>query len=213
MNIVVIDYGMGNTRSVMSALKHEGADPIMSNDRDEILTASGVILPGVGSFPHGMAQLKHYGLVDTLAQYTKNGKPLLGICLGMQMLLSKGTEFATTPGLGLIAGKVAPLASRGGLQGRVPHVGWSPLTEPSPKQWDGTILYNIEPETDVYFVHSFIAEPEDEESVLAITPYQGVSFCSAIGRGNIYGCQFHPEKSGSEGLKILKNFLEIAKRV
>lgn len=212
MNILVVDYGLGNTKSVMSALKYHGAKPLYSNDHNDILGADAVILPGVGAFPHGMLQLKKYNLISPLIEYAQTGKPLLGICLGMQMLLSKGFEFEPTPGLGLIAGEVVPLASDLNLHGRIPHVGWSTLEEPTPKRWVRTILSETKPNISTYFVHSFIAKPEDQRNTLAITPYQGVNFCSAIQHENIYGCQFHPEKSGPEGLNILKNFLAIASR-
>lgn len=211
MSIVVIDYGLGNTKSVMSALKNQGVEPLLSNDPEVIAGAEGVILPGVGAFPHGMHQLKQFDLVDPLTRYAQSGKPLLGICLGMQMLLSEGLEFEPTPGLGLIAGEVIPLASKKGLYGRIPHVGWSPLERPTTEKWNDTILHDTVPETEAYFVHSFIANPTEDKTILASTPYQGIVFCSAIRQDNIYGCQFHPEKSGPKGLKILKNFLKIAK--
>lgn len=211
MSIVVIDYGLGNTKSVVNALKNQGAEPLLSNEPEVIAGAEGVILPGVGAFPHGMNQLRRFDLVDPLIRYAQSGRPLLGICLGMQMLLSRGLEFVLTPGLGLIAGEVVPLASEQGLYGRIPHVGWSPLIRPTAEKWDDTILHNIDSKTEAYFVHSFIANPAEEKTILASTPYQGIAFCSAIREGNIYGCQFHPEKSGLEGLKILENFLKIAK--
>lgn len=211
MSIVVIDYGLGNTKSVVNALKNQGAEPLLSNDPEVIEGAEGIILPGVGAFPHGMNQLRQFDLVDPLIRYAKSGKLLLGICLGMQMLFSRGLEYEPTPGLGLISGNVAPLASKQGLHGRIPHVGWSPLIRPTAEKWNVTILHNIDSKTEAYFAHSFVANPTEDETILARTSYQGVEFCSAVRQGNIYGCQFHPEKSGPDGLKILKYFLKIAK--
>lgn len=215
MSIVVIDYGLGNIKSVLNALGSQAEHAILSNDSEVIMNADGVILPGVGSFPYGMSQLKYYGLVDTLKSYAQSGKPLLGICLGMQMLLTSGQEFEETPGLGLVAGQVIPLLAQRGLQGRVPHVGWSGLEEGSHTAWNDTIFRNLGSKSvtqpEVYFVHSFVADPALEKNILATTSYQGVDFCSAIRSGNVYGCQFHPEKSGAVGLKVLKNFLSITK--
>jgi glutamine amidotransferase len=208
-SVAIIDYGLGNVRSVANAILSQGADPYLTKDHQEILNADGLILPGVGAFPHGMSQLNKYGLTKIIDLYVSTGKPLLGICLGMQMLLSKGEEFQLTNGLGLIEGVVTSMASNKYLTGRLPHVGWSKLSLPMVDHWDRTILDKIKNFEEMYFVHSYMAVPTEQKHILATTQYQGIEFCSVIKKDNIYGCQFHPEKSGPEGLKIISNFIKI----
>jgi imidazole glycerol-phosphate synthase subunit HisH len=208
MKIVIIDYDIGNVRSILNAFEKVGVEPILSRDENEILNADGVILPGVGSFSHGMKNLNKYSLVDTLKKYAKTNKPLLGICLGMQMLLDESEEFEKTKGIGLISGKVIKIPTQDKNNEKLPHVSWNEI-KPKNIDWNDTILQNINSQSDMYFVHSYIAKPTDENDILSTTTYSDYEFCSSIKKDNIYGCQFHPEKSASVGLKIIENFIKI----
>jgi len=210
MEIVVIDYNIGNVRSIINALNRIGIDPILSNKQDDIMSADGLILPGVGAFAHGMENLHKYNLVKIIKEYANTNKPFIGICLGMQMLLDESEEFTNTKGLGLISGKVIKLPVQNLNCEKLPHVSWNEIKEKNIK-WDGTILDKIKPQSDMYFVHSFIACPENQNEILSITEYSNYEFCSLLKKGNIYGCQFHPEKSGAIGLKIIENFIKICK--
>ncbi|NQY23167.1 MAG: imidazole glycerol phosphate synthase subunit HisH [Campylobacteraceae bacterium] len=210
MKIVIIDYDVGNVRSMINALKKVGIEPILSNKEDDIISADGVILPGVGAFSHGMANLNKYNLVNIIKKYTNSNKPFIGICLGMQMLLDESEEFTNTKGLGLISGKVIKLPTQNINYEKLPHVSWNEIKEKKIK-WTNTILNKIEQQSDMYFVHSFIANLDNENEILSTTQYSDYEFCSSIKKGNIFGCQFHPEKSGEIGLKIIKNFINICK--
>ncbi len=210
MKIVIIDYDVGNVRSMINALKKVGIEPILSNKEDDIISADGVILPGVGAFSHGMANLNKYNLVNIIKKYTNSNKPFIGICLGMQMLLDESEEFTNTKGLGLISGKVIKLPTQNINYEKLPHVSWNEIKEKKIK-WTNTILNKIEQQSDIYFVHSFIANLDNENEILSTTQYSDYEFCSSIKKGNIFGCQFHPEKSGEIGLKIIKNFINICK--
>jgi glutamine amidotransferase len=208
--ITVIDYGLGNIRSVMRALAHENVEAKLSSDPHEILSASRVILPGVGAFADGMAGLKERNLIDPLLRYIDSGKPFLGICLGMQMLFDSAEEFGHHQGLGLVSGRVSriPNSDLNGDPIKVPHMGWSPLLLPSGKEsWKNSILDGIKESSSVYFVHSYAGNPKNQKDRLANTSYGGNLILAAIQKTNIFGCQFHPEKSGPIGLQILRNFL------
>lgn len=208
--IIVIDYGLGNIRSVMRALAHENVEAQLSSDSNEILSASRVILPGVGAFADGMAGLKERNLIDPLLRYIDSGKPFLGICLGMQMLFDYAEEFGHHQGLGLVSGGVSliPNSDLNGDPIKVPHMGWSPLLLPSGKEsWKNGILDGIKESSSVYFVHSYAGNPKNYQDRLANTSYGGHLILAAIQKANIFGCQFHPEKSGPIGLQILRNFL------
>ena len=210
LKIVVIDYDIGNVRSIINALEKVNATPILSRNKETIINADGVILPGVGAFPHAMQNLQKYGLVEIIKSYVDTNKPLLGICLGMQMLVDESNEFGITQGLGLIEGKVIKLPVQNEEFEKLPHVSWNEIQQ---KQlpWEGTILDCIENKTDMYFVHSYIVVPQAGEHILSTTTYSDFEFCSAIKKNNVYGCQFHPEKSADAGLKILENFAKICK--
>lgn len=208
--VTVIDYGMGNLLSVRRGLEHCGATVTVSADPDVILSSSRVVLPGVGAFADGMNELRKHGLDKVAREVAARGTPLLGICLGMQMLLEESEEFCLTAGLGLIAGQVIPVpaATKQGLPQKIPHIGWNALLPSSEREnWDGTLLQGIKPGEAVYFVHSFMAEPTDSNHRIADCIYGGWPVLASIGRENISGCQFHPEKSGEVGLKVLRNFL------
>lgn len=210
MKIVIVDYGIGNLRSIYSAFKNQGIEPILSNDYEVILNADGIVLPGVGAYSHAMKNLKKYNLIKTIKDYAKTEKPILGICLGMQLLLEQSEEFEITEGLGLIKGKVIKMPIVNSLQTKLPNINWSVL-KPNFLKWDETILDNISLNSEMYFVHSYVAKLDNENEILSVTDFYDVTFCSALKKGNIYGCQFHPEKSSQIGLKIINNFIKICK--
>lgn len=212
LKVAVIDYGMGNLLSVCRGLEHCGATVTVTADPDAILSAPWVVLPGVGAFSDGVAGLRRQGLDVVVREVAARGIPLLGICLGMQMLLDESEEFGTTAGLGLIPGRVVPVPSTttdGHLQ-KIPHIGWNALVLPKGRDgWEGTPLQDIKPGESVYFVHSYMASPTNPDHRIADCFYGGMPVSAAIGRDNVFGCQFHPEKSGAVGLKILRKFLTV----
>jgi glutamine amidotransferase len=213
--VTIIDYGIGNLLSVTRAFGHCGADPILSGTTEGILAAERLVLPGVGAFADGMAGLRERGLVDAVRQYAASGRPFLGICLGMQLMLDRSDEFGSHEGLGLIPGRVTaiPPTAADGSPHKIPHIGWNFLELPSPSaSWSGTVLEGIAPGAAAYFVHSFTAMPDDPAHRLADCRYNGRLIAAAIRSGNLYGCQFHPEKSGEVGLAIVRNFLRLGDR-
>lgn len=200
--IAIIDYGMGNLHSVSKAVERLGYEVVLTSDPQTILEADGAILPGVGAFGDAMENLRQTKLDDVVKFYAASGKPLLGICLGMQLLFSESEEHGTNEGLNLLPGKV--IRFKGDF--KVPHMGWNKLSflqEQSP-------LFNELTEGHVYFVHSFHAKPEQSSDLLATTDYNQ-QVTAIVGRNNVYGMQFHPEKSGELGMQLLGNFLELAK--
>jgi len=208
--VAVIDYGMGNLLSVRRGLEHCGATVTVTADPDAILSAPWVVLPGVGAFVDGMAELRRQGLDGVVREVAARGTPLLGICLGMQMLLDESVEFGVTEGLGLIRGRVIPVPAitAGGYPQKIPHVGWNALVLPHGREdWKDTLLQEVKPGESVYFVHSFMASPVDPGHRIADCLYGAMPVSAAIARGNVFGCQFHPEKSGEVGLKVLRRFL------
>ena len=210
MKIVIVDYGIGNVRSIYNAFSNQGLNPILSNDGEVILNADGLVLPGVGAFSHAMKNLIKYNLIDIIKNYAKTGKPILGICLGMQLLLEGSEEFGYTEGIGLVKGKVVKLPVNKSNQVKLPNIGWRSI-KPNVVKWKKTILNEINLNSEMYFVHSFVSSITDENEILSVTDYSDVTFCSSLKKGNIYGCQFHPEKSSIIGLKIIKNFINICK--
>lgn len=192
----IVDYGVGNLKSVTNAMKHLGLETRITGRAEELERADAIILPGVGAFPDAAERLRAPGLDKLLAEQAEK-KPILGICLGMQLLFETGEEVRPCKGLGLVPGSVRKIAT-----GRkLPHIGWNSLRFPNPSP----LFAGLEEECCVYFVHSFCAVADREQDVIAVTDY-GVPVVAAVGRGNVYGCQFHPEKSGEVGLQILKNF-------
>jgi glutamine amidotransferase len=209
LEVVVIDYGAGNLLSVQRAFEQCGARVYVTAEPNKILAASRVVLPGVGAFRNGMYALEKLGLVETLQELAFRKTPLLGICLGMQLLLEVSEEFGVTKGLGLIEGRVIPvpnLTSKGSKL-KIPHIGWSAL---NPSQdvtnWNKTLMKNNRSGEAAYFVHSFMAVPTNPAHRIADCLYGGNLIAATIGAEQITGCQFHPEKSGEVGLKILRNF-------
>jgi glutamine amidotransferase len=206
--VVVVDYGLGNLFSVCRALESCGGVPVISSDTGVILAADRVLLPGVGAFGDGIAGLRERGLVEPLQAFAKAGRPLLGVCLGMQLLLSVGEEFGEHEGLGLVPGRVVKLEPRtaDGRALKLPHIGWNSL-RPEGSGWTKSPLEGLAPDATVYFVHSYAPRPDDPAHALASCEYGTARFCAAVRRDNLSGCQFHPEKSGPVGLAILSNFL------
>jgi imidazole glycerol-phosphate synthase subunit HisH len=207
--VTIIDYGIGNILSVTRAFEQCGANVVLSSDPEIIVGADYLVLPGVGAFADGMAGLQERGLVEAIKEFVTSGRPFLGICLGMQMLLDESEEFGLHKGLGLIPGKVAAIPSTGanGLPHKIPHIGWNEIYPPTPGSWHHTILQETPEGAPVYFVHSFTAVPEQHQHRLADCYYDGVLISAAIRNENVYGFQFHPEKSGPEGLRMLRNFV------
>ena len=207
--ITVIDYGVGNLLSVQRGLEHCGARVTVTADPATILAATKVVLPGVGALKNAMETLHRLGLVDTIQTVAARGTPLLGICLGMQLLLDSSEEFGNTPGLGLISGRVIaiPCITTTGAPQKIPHIGWNAFGLPAGRRdWQGTLLQDNNVGDAAYFVHSYMAMPHDPHHRLADVLYGGHAVSAAIGRAHITGCQFHPEKSGEVGLKILRRF-------
>ena len=195
--IAILDYGMGNLRSVEKALEHVGVTAKITNDADEVRAADGVILPGVGAFPAAMTRIRELGLDELIAERRDAGVPILGICLGLQLLFESSTELGGATGLGLLDGPVGELEAEGL---KIPHIGWSPV------RWEreSRLADGIPSETPFYFVHSFAPRPSGEE-LLGSAEY-GARFACAAERDNIFGVQFHPEKSSTAGLRLLSNF-------
>lgn len=209
--ITVVDYGIGNIFSVQRALDHCGANVTLSSNAADIAGASRVLLPGVGAFADGIQGLRDRGLIEPLLQFAATGRPLLGICLGMQMLATASEEFGEHQGLGLIPGRVKriPTTSAGGEPYKIPHIGWSEISPASGGDWKGTMLEDTAAETPMYLVHSFHLVPDDPAHLLADCGYGGHRVTAAVRSGSILGAQFHPEKSGGEGLKVLTAFLRL----
>ncbi|AYV57215.1 imidazole glycerol phosphate synthase subunit HisH [Leptospira kmetyi] len=212
VDVTVIDYGIGNLLSVLRAFEHCNARVEVTSNPSDILSSPRVVLPGVGAFADGMQGLKNQELDQVALEVARRGTPLLGICLGMQMLLDESEEFGLTSGLGLIPGRVVPIPTTtfdGKIQ-KIPHIGWNELefsngVEKSPN----SILKTVEPRQSVYFVHSFMALPVDPNNIISYCLYGGRPVAAVIQKDNVYGCQFHPEKSGEVGMSILKGFLAL----
>ena len=201
--LAIIDYGVGNLFSLQCSLKKIGVDAVVTKDAQVIKDADRIILPGVGAFGDAINKLRSTGLVDTIKEEAEKGKPFLGICLGMQLLFEKGYEYGVHEGLGFLKGNVVPLEGKIPSELNVPHMGWNGLDF----KCDSPIFKYINEGDFVYFVHSFYATDCDD-SVIATSEY-GIPVTAAVGKGNIFGCQFHPEKSGDVGLNILKAFCEL----
>lgn len=206
-SITVVDYGMGNLHSVSRAFEHLGAQVELTEDPSRIAEARRLVLPGVGAFRRGMEEIGRHGLIEALRGYAASGRPLLGICLGMQMLFDESDEFGRHEGLRLIPGKVSAIPSRrsdGGTR-KIPHIGWNGLLRVA--DWTGTVLHGVAQGEEAYFVHSYTAFPADDRYRVAEADYDGFRIAAVVRRDNICGCQFHPEKSGPVGLKILSRFV------
>lgn len=200
--IAIIDYDAGNLKSVEKALLALGEDVLVTRDREKLLAADKVILPGVGNFGDAMEKLKSYGLVPVIHELAEMGKPFLGICLGLQLLFERSDEAPGVEGLGILKGEIVRIPD--GEELKVPHIGWNSLH----LQNNGRLFRNLPEEPYVYFVHSYYLKAEEPEIVKATTEY-GVTIDASVEQGNVFACQFHPEKSGRVGLKILENFAKL----
>ena len=212
--LTIIDYGAGNILSVARALEHFNKKITITSEASVIKKSECLIFPGVGAFPEGMKKLHTLNLTEPIREHCTLGKPFLGICLGMQMMFDSSEEFGYTEGLGIIPGKVKaiPLTDIQKRPHKIPHIGWNHI-RPSGKNnpWANTILETFPPGESVYFVHSYAAIPDDIEFQLAECDYNGRIFPAVVRKGNAYGCQFHPEKSGPGGLEILRKFIQLKK--
>lgn len=199
--IAIIDYGMGNLRSVQKAFEHVGCEAVITQDPQVILNASHVVLPGVGAFGDAIQNLERAGLIDSIYRVVQDGRPFLGICLGLQLLFERSYEGGAFKGLALLPGEVKRLPEE--LNIKIPHMGWNEL-----KYRANPIFEGLDDPCFVYFVHSYYVEPRVSEHVIGTTFY-GMDITVAVNKDNIYGLQFHPEKSGVEGLKMLRNFARL----
>ena len=200
--IAIIDYDAGNIRSVEKALQFLGQEVKITRDREEILGADKVVLPGVGSFGDAMGKLHQYGLVEVIRQVAEKKTPFLGICLGLQLLFERSDESPGVEGLGILKGEILRIPEGEGR--KIPHMGWNSLELRN----QGRLFAGLSGEPYVYFVHSYYLKTRDEQIVKATTEY-GVTIHASVEQDNIFACQFHPEKSSDTGLKILKNFVEL----
>jgi glutamine amidotransferase len=209
--VAIVDYGMGNLRSVWKAFRHLGADARLTDDPHAVAAAQAVVLPGVGAFGDCMSNLARLGLIPPILGAIRSGKPYLGICLGLQILFEESDEFGFSKGLGVLAGSVARFPSRirdpeTGQETplKVPHIGWNDLELVG----EAPHLRGLPPGAHFYFVHSYFVRPRDPGVVATTTKY-GVEFVSSVRKGNLFACQFHPEKSQEPGLRLLRNFLDL----
>jgi len=213
--VVIVDYQLGNLFSVNQALINIGLDAKISLDPADIEQADALVLPGVGAFKDAMQNLASLGLKEPIKQFIKSGKPFLGICLGLQLLFTESEEFGSTKGLDVISGKVKRFSNRTDsdeLQ-KVPQISWNTINKVSTDGWQNTPLMHLDDKEDMYFVHSFYVEPADEQIVLTKTTYGDLTYVSSILQDNIFACQFHPEKSAEEGLKIYRTWAELNKLI
>lgn len=206
----LVDYGIGNLFSVGQALNAAGAQVTTITDPASLKNFDYIVLPGVGAFGAGRELLRKQGMDQSLQEFARSGRPLLGICLGMQLLFDESEEFGKHPGLGLIPGSVVKIPTHDdkGASHKIPHIGWNSLLSPSPtRSWQKTILEGVPSELSVYFVHSFHAVPSEKNEIVAVCKYYEQMLTAVVQREQVVGCQFHPEKSGEVGLMILRRWL------
>ena len=216
--ITIIDYGMGNLFNVIRAFEALECDVCVTNDINKIITSDRLLLPGVGAFEEGMKDLRKNNLDEAISEYSEKNRPLLGICLGMQLFMTSSEENGHHSGLELIKGKVVRFKESNDYSHlyKIPQIGWNELSPPNKKQhglgnkyWGNSILKGCDEKLYMYFLHSYYVVPEDEQIILSETSHGRDLFCSVFQTNNIIGCQFHPERSSEQGLKILKNFLTL----
>ncbi|MEI8002902.1 MAG: imidazole glycerol phosphate synthase subunit HisH [Methanothrix sp.] len=217
--IAIVDYGMGNLFNVKRACEYFGMHAAITSSYKEIESADAVILPGVGAFGDAMKNLEELNLVGLLQDTAAQNKPLVGICLGVQLLMEESLEFGTHKGLGIFKGRVVKFdhPMEGGRELKVPQVGWNRINKaknPSRKDaWQGTLLEGIKDGVFMYFVHSYVVQPNDPEIIISTTKYGHIDFCSCLGRKNIFACQFHPERSDIDGLKVYRNLASLIQHI
>jgi glutamine amidotransferase len=209
--VVIIDYGHGNLYSINQVCIHLGYKPIISSDEKEILSADSLILPGVGAFKVAMDELASKDLIEPIKEFVKKGNNMMGVCLGMQLLFETSEEFGINNGLGFIKGDVKKFpSSLNGEKIRIPQIGWNKIFEDKNiTKWENTPLKEINEEDYMYFIHSYYAKPSDAKDVLSFSNYQDIKYCTSVQKENIFGFQFHPEKSAEKGITIYKNFLKL----
>lgn len=209
--VTVVDYGSGNLLSVARAFERCGSQAHLTHEPADIESAERLVLPGVGAFGAGMQGLRERGVIDAIRRFAASGRPLLGVCLGMQMLASRSEEFGANEGLNLVPGSVVavPATDVDGSAQKIPHIGWADLSPPAAGRWQGTVFNGTAVGTSVYLVHSYQFVPDDPAHRLADCFYGGRRITAAVQSGPVIGCQFHPEKSGEAGLKLLAAFLRI----
>lgn len=208
--VTVVDYHLGNLFSIRRALEHIGVEFELTGDPERIRQADRLIIPGVGAFGEGMENLRSLEIIDSVRDVMVQHKPILGICLGMQLLMNESEELGTHKGLGLIEGSVLKLSDNKfeNIHYKIPHIGWNQIDYDKDSGKD-PLLEGIEPGTFFYYVHSFGVFPREKKQWLCGTEYGNNHFCSIVKKGNVYGCQFHPEKSGEAGLRLLSNFFNV----
>ncbi|MBR4734210.1 MAG: imidazole glycerol phosphate synthase subunit HisH [Lachnospiraceae bacterium] len=204
--IAIIDYDAGNIKSVEKAIQYLGEEAVVTRDRETILSADGVILPGVGAFGDAMGKLHAYGLVEVIHECVKREIPFLGICLGLQLLFERSDESPEATGLGVLEGEIVRLPAESGL--KIPHIGWNNLKFPK----KGRLFEDVPEDSYVYFVHSYYLKAKDPGIVTATTEY-GATIHASVEKGNVFACQYHPEKSSKVGLKMLENFIALTKNM
>ncbi len=214
--VVIIDFGMGNLFSIKQACEYVGLKATIISNPADLLDSQAAILPGVGAFADAMENLKGLNLIDPIKKFVEQGRPLMGICLGMQLLMTESEEFGLHQGLNIIPGRVIKFAKAEktdkGL--KVPQVGWNRITQPpnaKDKGWQKSPLAGLAQGAFMYFVHSFYAVPDSKEIVLSLTTYEGIQYCSSLFYRSTFACQFHPERSGLEGLRVYQNWVEFIK--
>ena len=208
--IAIVDYGCGNILNLARAVKFLGYDVEITRENKKLINSSHIILPGVGAFGNAIKQIEKYNLHKTILEYVKLDKPLLGICVGMQILFTVSYEMGVHKGLGLLEGKVIKISNKKNKEIKIPHIGWNELyPNNDKKEWKNKILNNSLIGKSFYFIHSFVCLTKNPNSTIAVCNYSGISIPAIVSVGNIFGCQFHPEKSADNGLTILKNFCEI----
>lgn len=210
--VAIIDYGMGNLFSVKRACEQSGVDVFVTANRSDLSRADAAILPGVGAFGDAMNNLRELDLAAPIKDFIRSGKPFMGICLGMQLLMSESEEFGRHQGLDIIKGKVVKFRSDNGNKCKIPQVGWNRIKKNTNKDWGDFNLKGLQDQVYMYFVHSFYVIPESGDLMLSTTNYEGIEYCSSFQRDNIFACQFHPEKSAEQGLMIYWNFTRTIQR-
>lgn len=212
-NVAIIDYEMGNLFSVRRACEHAGLEYAVTSDKSELLKSDAAILPGVGAFRDAMASLEKFDLVSPIRDFIASGRPFFGICLGMQLLMDESEEFGSHRGLGVFAGGVKKFTTLKAGGYKVPQVGWNAVCPPAGAKnvWNSPFspLKATPPGEYMYFVHSFCCVPDDISAAHSITDYEGIEYCSSVLKGNVFACQFHPEKSGARGLAIYEEWAKI----
>lgn len=207
MKVAIIDYQLSNLFSVKHAFDYLKVDLQITSDKSALLNSDAAVLPGVGAFGDAMKNLEKFDLINVIKEFILSGKPFMGVCLGMQLLFTTSEEFGIHQGLDIIKGEVKKFTSKDRLI-KVPQIGWNQIVK-TEKGWDNTPLKNIESGEFMYFVHSYYVLPKDRNVILAETSYEDIKYCSSVHSSNIFATQFHPEKSGKEGIKIYKDWLKL----